>query len=132
MWHDLKGTEESLTKFSPPHTLTTSIIIPPLDIYLCRLSNFSLGQKTLLWRQEFWRRVERKGPFWDMGSKFQRNSLNGESQRRALGNQRPAEGMEVLWREKKSKYLKNVPQNSHNYRLTHREMKQKCKCPSIL
>lgn len=35
--------------------------------------------------------------FWNMGSNFQRTSLSEGSQWGALGDQRPAEGLAVLW-----------------------------------
>lgn len=91
--HDLKSTEESFIEFPLPPKFAARIIIPPLEIYLFELINFSMVSE-----KEIGILMERQknGSFCNMGSYFQRTSLNGVSQRGALGNQRPVEGMAVL------------------------------------
>ena len=90
----MKGTEESLIQFFPLH-----IIILPLDVYFFGPNNFSLESQKVTMEIGILINSIEKGFFffWNMGSNFQRTSLSEGSQWGALGDQRPAEGLAVLW-----------------------------------
>ena len=66
--------------------LATRIIIPPLDIYLFGLGNFSLGSEKVTIKIKIYMRKTEKGIFLKYGVHFQRTSLSGEPQRGTLGN----------------------------------------------
>ena len=95
--HYLKSTEESFIEFPLPPKFAARIIIPPLEIYLFELINFSMVSEKVTMEIRILMERQKNGSFCNMGSYFQRTSLNGVPQRGALGNQRPVEGMAVLW-----------------------------------